>query len=85
MKRFASEFQPSFISGLVHFGVLCRNNIELLLPKARSDYLKRSFSYSGGLLWNNLPEEGRTAKVFIVGLLISTPTRQICKSVIEDI
>ena len=66
-------------------------NGKLLLPKARTDYLKRSFTYSGALLWNNLPEEARTANslgVFKrsvpVGLLISTPTRQICKPVIEN-
>ena len=29
----------------------------LMLPKPKTDYLKRSFSYSGALLWNNLPEE----------------------------
>ena len=34
---------------------------KLLLPKPRTDYIKRSFSYSGALLWNNLPEEIRTA------------------------
>ena len=34
---------------------------KLLLPKPRTDYLKRSFSYSGALLWNNLPEEVRTS------------------------
>ena len=33
---------------------------KLMLPKPRTDYLKRSFSYSGALLWNNLPEEIRT-------------------------
>ena len=32
---------------------------KLMLPKPRTDYLKRSFSYSGALLWNNLPEEIR--------------------------
>ena len=36
-------------------------NGKLLLPKPRTDYLKRSFSYSAALLWNNLPEEARTA------------------------
>ena len=30
---------------------------QLLLPKPRTDYLKRSFSYSGVHLWNNLPED----------------------------
>ena len=34
---------------------------KLMLPKPRTDYLKRSFSYSGTLLWNNLPEEIRTS------------------------
>ena len=27
---------------------------KLLLPKPRTDYLERSFSYSGAYLWNNL-------------------------------
>ena len=35
---------------------------ELYLPKPRTDYLKRSFSYSGASLWNDLPEDVRTAK-----------------------
>ena len=34
---------------------------KLILPKPRTDYLNRSFSYSGALLWNNLPEEMRTS------------------------
>ena len=34
---------------------------KLMLPKPRTDYLKRSFSYSGAILWNNLPEEIRTS------------------------
>ena len=34
---------------------------KLLLPKPRIDCLKRSFSYGGTLLWNNLPEEVRTS------------------------
>ena len=34
---------------------------KLMLPNPRTDYLKCSFSYSGGLLWNNLPEEIRTS------------------------
>ena len=29
---------------------------KLNLPKPRTDYLKRSFGYSGALLWNSLPE-----------------------------
>ena len=34
---------------------------KLMLPKQGTDHLKRSFSYSGALLWNNLPEEIRTS------------------------
>ena len=29
---------------------------KLALPKPRTNYLKRSFSYSGATLWNNLPD-----------------------------
>ena len=29
---------------------------KLNLPKSRTDYLKRTFGYSGALLWNSLPE-----------------------------
>ena len=35
---------------------------KLNLPRPRTDYLKRSFSYSGAQLWNNLPESIRTIK-----------------------
>ena len=33
----------------------------LLLPKPKAGYVKRCFSYSGAYLWNNLPEDVRTA------------------------
>ena len=35
---------------------------KLNLPKPRTDYLKRSFGYSGALLWNSLPENIRTIR-----------------------
>ena len=35
---------------------------KLNLPKARTDYLKRSFGYSGALVWNSLPENIRTIR-----------------------
>ena len=38
---------------------------KLLLPKPRTDYLKHSFSYSGPILWNNLPEEIRTSNSLV--------------------
>ena len=64
---------------------------KLMLPNPRTDYLKRSFSYSGALLWNNLLEEIRTSNSLglfkrssIDGFLISTPTRQIGNTVFEN-
>ena len=44
---------------------------KLELPKPRTDYLKRSISYSGALLWNNLPNDLRSLKflnIFKVGV-----------------
>ena len=35
---------------------------KLYLPKPRTDHLKRSFSYSGASLWNDLPEDIRNTK-----------------------
>ena len=35
---------------------------KLNLPKPRTDYLKRSFGYSGALLWNSLPENIKTIR-----------------------
>ena len=35
---------------------------KLNLPKPRTNYLKRSFSYSGALLWNSLPESIRAIR-----------------------
>ena len=39
-----------------------RNSLnKVFVPKPRTDYLKRSFSYSGTCLWNSLPEQLRSA------------------------
>ena len=35
---------------------------KLNLPEPRTDYSKRSFGYSGALLWNSLPENIRTIR-----------------------
>ena len=32
------------------------------LPRPRTNYLKRSFSYSGALLWNSLPDSIRAIR-----------------------
>ena len=36
---------------------LKNNQFKLNFPKPRTNYLKRSLSYDGALLWNSLPEE----------------------------
>ena len=36
----------------------------LNLPKPRTNYLKRSFCYSGALLWNSLPQDIRKLQSF---------------------
>ena len=43
---------------------LRNNQFKLNLPKPRTDYLKRSFSYDGALLWNSFPEEIRSLTLF---------------------
>ena len=40
------------------------SNGKLFIPKPNTDYLKRSFSYSGAILWNNLPESLRLSPSF---------------------
>ena len=34
---------------------------KLIIPRPRTEYLKRSFSYSGASLWNSLPGSLRSA------------------------
>ena len=43
---------------------LRNNQFKLNLPKLRTNYLKRSLSYDGALLWNSSPEEMRSLTVF---------------------
>ncbi len=35
------------------------NDTDLALPKPKTNYLKRSFRYSGAMLWNSLPSEAK--------------------------
>ena len=72
-----------------HTGYDMRDSLRKLnLPKPRTDYLKRSFGYSGALLWNSLPENIRAIrsirqfkKKINTHLKHPIPTRQSCKSV----
>jgi hypothetical protein len=40
------------------------SEMKLNLPKPRTNYLKRSFCYSGAVLWNTLPQNIRRLKSF---------------------
>ena len=43
-----------------------RNSLnKVCVPKPRTDYLKRSFTYSGACLWNSLPEQLRSTPSLI--------------------
>ena len=60
---------------------------KLFRPKPRTDYLKRGFSYSGAIVWNNLTKEKRTSNSLAFfkrsshrWFLISTPTLRIFDS-----
>ena len=46
---------------------------DLTLPKPKREFLKRSFKYSGAMLWNQLPSEAKLADQYIH--LINTSKR----------
>ena len=50
--------EEMFSSRIGHY-TLRDSNRKLFIPKPNTDYLKRSFSYSGASLWNSLPESLR--------------------------
>ena len=37
------------------------NDTDLALPEPKTNYLKRSFKYSGAMLWNSFPSEAKNA------------------------
>ncbi len=59
---------PSYLQDMFSFrglGYNIRNcEIRLNLPKPRTNYLKRSFCYSGATLWNSLPQDIRKLQSF---------------------
>ena len=52
--------QDLFVTRVSHYS-LRDSEGKQFLPKPRTDYLKRSFSYSGASLWNSLPESLRSS------------------------
>jgi len=41
---------------------LRNSELRLALPQPRTDYVRKSFSYSGAALWNSLPADIRVSK-----------------------
>jgi hypothetical protein len=41
------------------------SSTRLCLPKPRTEYLKKSFSYNGVRVWNQIPEDIRTSTSYI--------------------
>ena len=59
---------PSYLQDMFSVrgtGYNIRNSdVRLNLPKPRTNYLKRSFCYSGASLWNSFPQEIRKLQSF---------------------
>lgn len=41
---------------------LRNNDVNVLLPKPKRDFLRKTFQYNGAMLWNNLPIELKQAE-----------------------
>ena len=65
-KRVLNKLAPNYLCNMFTPTALSFDLREasqkLYLPKPRTGYLKRSFSYSGASLWNDLPEDIRSTK-----------------------
>ena len=61
MNGLAPEYLQSLFSQRRSVYNLRDSEGKLTLPKPSTNYLKRSFSYSGAMLWNNMPKSLKTA------------------------
>ena len=65
MYKTMNDFAPEYLQSLFsqyHSAYNLRNfEGRLTLSKPSTNYLKRSFSYSGAMLWNNLPKNLKNA------------------------
>ena len=62
MFKILKNMAPNYLTTMFHNCdnsnySLRSNNLKLSLPKPKTDFLKRSFSYRGAIAWNNLPSE----------------------------
>ena len=72
MYKTLNEFAPEYLSCLFtqrHVNDYNLRNLEgrLSLPKPNTNYLKRSFCYSGACLWNNLPQDLKSVQLGSIG------------------
>lgn len=65
MYKIINKFTPEYLQNMFTFRSTDYNlrkiEMKLNVPKPQTDYLKRSFCYSGTWLWNTLPHSARTA------------------------
>ena len=61
MNGLALEYLQSLFSQRRSVNNLRDSEGKLTLPKPSTNYLKRSFSYSGAMLWNNMPKSLKAA------------------------
>ena len=68
MFKILNDQSPEYLKGLFQpfsTGYSLRNSDnKLALPKPRTDFLKRSFSYSGAHSWNSLPSDVRAIRSY---------------------
>ena len=95
MYKTLNELAPDYLQRLFtqrHVNDYNLRNLEgkLSLPKPNTNYLKRSFCYSGACLWNNLPQDlksvcsiGQFKRGIRKYLRYRIPTRQSCKAVVQ--
>ena len=57
----APNLKDKFITGDTNLSNYNLRNADmnLLVPKPRTEYLKKSFGYSGAVLWNSLPTQAK--------------------------
>ena len=68
MFKTLNDQSPKYLKGIFKpFSTdngLRNSDNKLALPKPRTDFLKRSFCYSGAYLWNRLPSDVRAIRSY---------------------
>ena len=93
MYKTMNDLAPEYLQSLFsqrHSANDLRNSAgRLTLSKPSTNYLKRGFSYSGALLWNNMPESLKMLHLLNILneiprrlLIYRIPTWQSCKAVV---